>query len=100
MTAPIPIQLHERPPTARPLGIVGAFDCPEDAEAAVATLDAAGFDLKRLALIAREAPSGEHLLGCAATGVGLRFWGHAGPTECAAARALLRGAAQRALRRR
>ena len=80
MTAPMSLHLDERPPVARPLGVVAAFERPERVEAAVARLEAAGFEPKRLVIIAREEPSGEHLLGCGATPVGLRFWGRAGAT--------------------
>lgn len=80
MTAPMSVSLDERPPATQPLGIVAVCERPERAEAAVARLEAAGFDPGRIAVVACEEPSGEQLLGCAATQLGLRFWGRAGPT--------------------
>ena len=64
----------------RSLGIVAVFDRPERAEAAVAALQDGGFDVQKLSIVARDAYSGEHLLGCATHGGRVRFWGRLGPT--------------------
>jgi hypothetical protein len=64
----------------RPLGILAVFDMPDRAEAAVAALQSAGFDMQRLSILGRDEHSGEHLLGCAARGGRARFWGRLGPT--------------------
>jgi hypothetical protein len=64
----------------RALGILAVFDMPERAEAAVAALQDAGFDMQRLSVVGRDTHSGEHLLGCAAIGDRTRFWGRLSPT--------------------
>jgi hypothetical protein len=64
----------------RSLGILAVFDMPDRAEAAVAALRSAGFDMQRLSIVGRDEHSGEHLLGCAAVGGRTRFWGRLGPT--------------------
>jgi hypothetical protein len=79
MTSVLPCP-HESFLEPRSLGILAVFDLPERAEAAVAALQGAGFDMQRLSIVGRDAHSGEHLLGCAAVGDRIRFWGRLGPT--------------------
>jgi hypothetical protein len=67
------------PATTRSLGIIAVFEWPERAEAAVETLRAAGLDLSRLSIIAKDDHSGEHLLGCASAGGRVSFWGRLSP---------------------
>ncbi len=63
------------PPSPRPVGVVALFESPDRAEAAVTTLQDKGFDVGRLSIVATDRHSGEHLLGVAATGTRVRFWG-------------------------
>lgn len=80
MTAPVPIGLNEGATDTRSVGIVAVFEWVDRAEAAVETLQAAGFDLTRLSIIAKDEHSGERLLGWAGSGRRLRFWGRLAPT--------------------
>lgn len=80
MTAALLTSLNLCPPITRSLGIVAVFESPDCAEDAVAALRRAGFDPGKLSVIAKDDHSGEHLLGCAATGGSVRFWGRSGPT--------------------
>jgi hypothetical protein len=83
---------NESPPNTRRLGIVAVFESPDRAEAAVTALQTAGFDPGNLSIIAKDAHSGEHLLGYATAGDRTRFWGRSGPSWDRLARRL-RGAA-------
>jgi hypothetical protein len=58
--------------------VVALFESPDRAEAAVTTLHDQGFDMSRLSLVATDRHSGEHLLGVAAAGARVRFWGRCG----------------------
>jgi len=80
MTAPIPIGLNESTPNTRSLGIVAVFEWADRVEAAVETLQAAGFDPRKLSIIAKDDHSGERLLGWASAGRRVRFWGRLAPT--------------------
>lgn len=80
MTAPIPIGVKERALDTRSLGIVAVFDWTDRAEAAVETLQAAGFDPRKLSIVAKDDHSGERLLGWASSGGRTRFWGRLAPT--------------------
>lgn len=69
------------PPSSRLAGIVAAFESPDRAEAAVDALLGAGFDLRKLSIVATDRHSGEHLLGVATGGGRVRFRGRCGPTR-------------------
>jgi hypothetical protein len=68
------------PPSPRLAGIVAVFASPDRAEAAVGALLGAGFDARRLSIVATDRHSGEHLLGVATGGGRVRFWGRCGST--------------------
>jgi len=80
MVAPVPVSLNESAQDTRSLGIVAVFESADQAEAAVEALQAAGLDLRRLSIVAKDGCSGEHLLGWASSGRRTRFWGRLAPT--------------------
>jgi len=80
MSATLLADVKEYPPNLRSLFVVAMFEAPDRAETAVAALQSAGFDPAKLSIIAKDAPSGEHLFGCAAIGHQTKFWGRLGPT--------------------
>lgn len=80
MTTPIPIGTNVTASDTRSLGIVAVFEWVDRAEAAVEILQAAGFDSRKLSIIAKDDHSGERLLGWASSGSRTRFWGRLAPT--------------------
>ena len=80
MTVPVPIGPNESAMDTRSVGIVAVFEWADRAEAAVQTLQVAGFDPKRLSIIAKDEHSGERLLGWAGSGRRLKFWGRLAST--------------------
>lgn len=72
--------------------IVALFDDPAAAHAAAIALAADGFPLDRVALVARDHTTEEHVLGLASAADGLAFWGRRGALWGDVARTL-RGAA-------
>lgn len=80
MAATLLTSVRIHPPGVRSLGVVAAFASPDSAESALAALQRVGFDLGKLSIVAKDAPSGEHLLGCATVGSRVKFWGRWGPT--------------------
>lgn len=55
--------------------VVGIFESPERAHAALARLRSSGFDTSKLSVIGKEEPSEAHQLGLAVVGEQRRAWG-------------------------
>ena len=58
--------------------VVAVYETPEDAESAVRKLDQAGFDMKKLSIVAKNPHAEEHVAGFYNTGDRIKHWGKRG----------------------